>query len=184
METWERNQLFRPELVDTALERLLPIRSSRVRYVCCTVLHDGSEYGGAQGKGGAAGATAAHIGTNPANLRAYVVQPMFDQRLLPQLEGLISQISENPGPYVIACWCNAGEHRSVGVAALLAKVGPRLGWNVVGGEAQHVCRASWLWRRGGCGGCSECTAGDSSEAAELFFAKIGARRERPHGGQA
>ena len=60
----------------------------------------------------------------------------------------------------------------MGVAALLAKVGPRLGWNVVGGEAQHVCSAQWLYRRGGCGGCWECTSGDSSEAADLFFAKL------------
>ena len=96
MENWQRNQLFRTALAEAALQHVLPIRGSKVCFVCCTVMHDGSEYGGAQGKG-KGGATVAHIGTNPANLRAYVVQPKFDQKLLPQLEGLISQISDNPG---------------------------------------------------------------------------------------
>ena len=92
MEVWERNQLFRTDLVETALEHLLPIRSSRVRYVCCTVLHDGSEYGGAQGKGGA---TVAHIGTNPANLPAPSTMPRACMHYLPPRGCLLHPVNQS-----------------------------------------------------------------------------------------
>ena len=95
------------------------VREENVHFVCCTILHDGAEHGGAvgkgrRGKGEAQGATMAHIGSHPDNMAAYMEQWQARRDLAPSVVKILEAISkrvhnhpEEDEEHVIATWCNA-----------------------------------------------------------------------------
>jgi len=170
----DRNKLFNTTLASRAVCEVLnwelsgssegPLRQENVYFVCCTVLHDGSEQGGAVGKGSrkggkaqggkgeAKGAKIAHVGTHPRNMKAYMQQGQAQKVLAPSVVAVLEEISkrveQQPLVYgafsrrsslppcsqelVIATWCNAGEHRSVGSAEAILALAEALGMAIQG----------------------------------------------------
>jgi hypothetical protein len=161
----ERNQLFDAPLARRAVCEVLndttvragPLLGENVHFVCCTVLHDGAEQGGAVGKGQrkggeaqggkgeAQGATTAHVGTHPLNIQAYMDQWQVRSLLAPSvvtvLQDISKRVQDSPEvheEHVIATWCNAGEHRSVGVAEAILALAVALGMAVQGEETVGI----------------------------------------------
>ena len=151
MYVYERNELFDASLARRAVcevlastERSLMVREENVHFVCCTILHDGAEHGGAvgkgrRGKGEAQGATMAHIGSHPDNMAAYMEQWQARRDLAPSVVKILEAISkrvhnhpEEDEEHVIATWCNAGEHRSVGIGEAILALAVALGMAVQG----------------------------------------------------
>ena len=88
-------------------------------------------------------------------------------------------VAEMPPVHVIATWCNAGEHRSVGISEMIRAVAKELGMQVIGDshidKVWHLCNTRW-WRRG-CGCCAECDPFQESpirdEAQGSFEEEVG-----------
>ena len=102
------------------MPRSLQVRPEDVELLGCARLYDGSEHGGAVGKGDSA--TTAHFGSHPLNMLAYTRQWQFNEVVAPQVREAFASIARKAGltalassgeprrVRVIATWCNAVWH--------------------------------------------------------------------------
>ena len=73
--------------------------------------------------------------------------------------------------HIVAFFCNAGEHRSVALAAMFAHYAKNMHCEV---EIRHMCTK--LWGRRSCGQCARCTDRPCSANLSAFAQYFDARR--------
>ena len=121
------------------------MENAAVYLVKCTRLHDPGHFTG-------------HIGTHPATMADTIEQRAMHEDVVPAVRRAVSRLDRS---FLIAVYCNAGEHRSVAIAEMVYRLLLRLGCNAV---KRDLCDS--LWNRRGCGCCSSCALSRRDEVRD------------------
>ena len=109
------------------------------------------------------GHSTGHIGTYPDTMASTINQRAMHEDVVP----VVRAVSRLEGSFLIAAYCNSGEHRSVAIAEMVYRLFLQLGCYTV---KRDLCDS--LWSRRGCGCCTICSLSTSHDVRDRAVAKF------------